>query len=217
MKLQRIAFALASVLLAGIAVQAADTSMLRPPKGASVALVVFEDLECPRCAQDHPLVEKASQTYKIPVIVYDFPLPMHPWSYQAAVFARYFTEQSKQLGMEFRDFIFKNQNRIIADNLRAKVEEFAAAHKVSLPFAIDPQGKLAAAVNQDKALGLRVGIEHTPTIFVVTNKPTNQATEVQNTNDLFQMIDQAKRETASAEQATTPVRARRRAAKKPSS
>jgi protein-disulfide isomerase len=215
MKPQRFAFALALVLLAGVAATADDTSLLHPPKGASVALVVFEDLECPRCAMDHPTVEQAAQTYKIPVVVYDFPLPMHPWSFQAAVLARYFSEQSKELGMEFRDFVFKNQQQITPDNLRAKAEEFAAAHKVSIPFAVDPQGKLAAAVNADKNLGQRVGIQHTPTVYVVTNKPNAQPVEVTKMTDLFQTIDQAKRETASTEQTSAPVRARRRTTKKP--
>ena len=49
---------------------------LRPPKGATVALVIFEDLECPDCARAAPLLEEASRTYKIPVVRHDFPLPM---------------------------------------------------------------------------------------------------------------------------------------------
>ena len=39
---------------------------------------------------------------------------------------------------------------------------------MALPFAVDPQGKLAAEVKADYALGQRIGIEHTPTIWVVT-------------------------------------------------
>jgi Protein-disulfide isomerase len=50
-------------------------SVLRPPKGSQVAIVVFEDLQCPMCRRTAPLVEQASKTYKIPVIRHDFPLP----------------------------------------------------------------------------------------------------------------------------------------------
>ena len=39
---------------------------LRPPKGAQVAIVVFEDLQCPDCRRAAPLVEEAARTYKIP-------------------------------------------------------------------------------------------------------------------------------------------------------
>ena len=34
---------------------------LRPPKGATVALVVFEDLQCPQCKRMAPILEQASK------------------------------------------------------------------------------------------------------------------------------------------------------------
>src|SRR5271168_1759278 len=111
-------------------------SVLRPPKGSQVAIVVFEDLECPMCRRTAPLVEQASKTYKIPVIRHDFPLPGHPWSYQAAVMARYFDTHSKAMGNEFRDYIFENQLEINLQNLRSYAEKFGAAHKVDLPYVL---------------------------------------------------------------------------------
>src|SRR6202162_6168847 len=95
-------------LAGAVSAAAQDTldSVLRPPKGAQVAIVVFEDLQCPMCSRTAPLVEQASKTYKIPVVRHDFPLPMHNWSYQAAVMARYFDTHSKALGNEFRDHVF---------------------------------------------------------------------------------------------------------------
>src|SRR5205085_11152030 len=78
-------------------------NVLRPPKGVKVAIVVFEDLQCPDCANAAPLLEEASRTYKIPVVRHDFPLPMHNWSKQAAVTARYFDTHSKNTGNEFSD------------------------------------------------------------------------------------------------------------------
>ena len=95
------------------------------PKGSQVAIVVFEDLQCPMCRRIAPLVEQASKTYKIPVVRHDFPLPMHNWSYQAAVMARYFDTHSKALGNEFRDYIFENQLEVNPQNLRAYAEKFA--------------------------------------------------------------------------------------------
>ena len=37
----------------------ADTSMLQPPPGAAVAIMEWEDLECPYCAHAFPLVQAA--------------------------------------------------------------------------------------------------------------------------------------------------------------
>jgi len=80
------------------AADAQDSAALHPPKGAKVAIVVFEDLQCPRCAVMAPQVEEASRNFKVPVMRHDYPLPMHSWSYDAAVLARYFDNQSKDLG-----------------------------------------------------------------------------------------------------------------------
>ena len=174
---------------------AQDTAALRPPKGAKLALVVFEDLECPDCARANPLEEEAARTYKIPLIRYDFPLPMHPWAFDAAVLGRYFDTKSKKMGNEFRDAVFQHQQEIRKDTLRSFAEKFAAEHKITLPFTVDPQGKLAAAVKADQALGQRVGINHTPTLYVVTNSRTAPPfVEVVDRSQLFQMIDTLKAE-----------------------
>ena len=168
------------------------STALRPPKGSLVAIVVFEDLQCPQCRRDAPLVAQASRTYKIPLVRHDFPLPQHNWSYQAAIFARYFDTVSKQLGNDYRDYVFEHQLEIFPGNLRGFTEKFAVDHKVDLPFAVDPQGKLSAEVNADKDLGQRIGVNHTPTIYVVSNKPSKPYTEVTDVNQLYQMIDAAK-------------------------
>lgn len=165
-------------------------SVLRPPKGSKVAIVVFEDLQCPMCAQVSPLLVKAGQQYNIPVVRHDFPIPSHSWSYQAAIIARYFDTQSQKLGDEFREQVFAHQMEIVPGTLRGFAERFAAEHKVDLPFVIDPQRKLAAEVNADRDTGNRLGINHTPTVYVVNNRPTGQHyVEITDTSQLFQTID----------------------------
>ena len=81
---------------------AGDTSVLKPPKGSKVAILVFEDMQCPDCARAAPLLHEAAKKYNIPLVQYDFPLPMHNWSFEAAVNARYFDTKSKQLGTAMR-------------------------------------------------------------------------------------------------------------------
>lgn len=182
------------LLLASFAAAQSVNPALRPPKGAQVAIVIFEDLECPDCARATPLLEEASRTYNIPVVRHDYPLPMHPWSYDAAVLARYFDTHSKKLGDEFRDSVFQHQLEITKDNLRGFAEKFAAEHKVDLPFVVDPQGKLAAEVQADKSLGNSLGLDHTPTIYVVSSKNASKPfVEVVDRTQLFQLIDAMKR------------------------
>ena len=176
-----------------------DPAALKPPPGARVAVVEFEDLECPDCANANPLLREAAEKYHIPWVRHDFPLPFHAWSMQAAVNARWFDTKSKKLGDEYRDAVFANQPSIVDLNgLRQFDEKFAQQHGIALPFAMDPQGKLQAEVKADYALGQRVGIEHTPTIWVVTNGDhTAPFVEVVDRTKLFQLIDQALAQTAS--------------------
>jgi len=170
-----------------------DPSALKPPRGAHVAIVEFEDLECPDCARANPLLKEAAEKYSIPWVRHDFPLPQHNWSYQAAVNARFFDTKSVKLGNDYRDYIFSSQASIeTPGQLQDITQKFAAAHGVALPFAIDPMGRLAELVNTDRALGQRIGIEHTPTIWIVTNAVhAAPFVEVVDRSKLYQLIDQA--------------------------
>jgi len=187
--LRMLTMALLMFAVSGFA-QTGDTSALRPPKGSKVAIVVFEDLECPYCGRIEPMLQDAVKNYKIPLVRYDFPIPAHPWSFQAHVDARFFDTRTKELGEEFRRWIFTNQSSITKLNLRAMVERFAAEHHVSLPTFIDPNGELASKVKADYALGEKVGIDHTPTVYVVSTSQQKPYIEVKDLSQLFSVIDQ---------------------------
>lgn len=170
-----------------------DASALKPPAGARVAIVEFADLECPDCARANPLLKEATEKYHIPWVRHDFPLPYHAWSFQAAVNARYFDSKNESLGNEYRDYIFANQISIeTLPEMNAFTRKFAAAHNIPLPFEVDPTGRFAQEVKADYALGQRIGIEHTPTIWVVTNAAhAAPFVEVVDRSRLYQIIDQA--------------------------
>ena len=85
------------------AAQMHDTSALKPPPGARVAIVEFDDLECPACAHANPILKAAAAKYNIPWIRHDFLIPAHVWSRNAAIRARWFDTQSPKLGDEYRD------------------------------------------------------------------------------------------------------------------
>ncbi len=175
-----------------------DPSVLVPPPGARVAIFEFADLECPACARANPLLMEASERYHIPWLRHDFPLPMHVWSFQAAVDARWFDTKSKALGEAFRNAVFADQPNIQTQaDLRAFAENFATQHKLVLPFVIDPQDKLTAEVKADYALGQRIGIDHTPTIWIVTRHSRGAPyIEVTDTAQLYDIIDRALADTA---------------------
>ena len=170
-----------------------DNPALRPPAGARVAIVEFDDLECPACAHANPLLMQAQAKYHIPWIRHDFLIPYHTWSRNAAIRARWFDMQSKELGAEYRNEVFANQSSIYNPNMLIEfTQQFAQKHNVALPFAIDPEGKLAAKIDADKAIGEAIGVHLTPSIFIVTNNPSHPWIYVQNPDtDLYRDIDQA--------------------------
>jgi protein-disulfide isomerase len=177
-----------------------DTSALHPPPGARVAIIEFMDLECPVCASSNPILVAAAAQYKIPLVRHDFLIPYHAWSPIAAADAQWFDTKSKALGEEYRAQVFANQPTFYnnPELLRQFTEKFAQSHGIVLPFAIDPQGKFAAEVKADSDLGRRTGIDHTPTVFIVTSGGKGPPfVEVKDLHtDLYQDIDQALRATA---------------------
>ena len=177
-----------------------NATALRPPAGARVAIVEFEDLECPDCARANPVLKDAVEKYHIPWVRHDFPLPFHTWSFQAAVDARWFDTKSGKLGDDFRDAVFAAQATIHSqEDLSAFAHKFAADHKLAFPFVVDPQGKLAQRVRADTGLGQSVGIQHTPTIWVVTNRTNGTPfVEVIDRSKLYELIEEAQAATAAA-------------------
>ena len=185
------AFMLLITMALSAGAQAADTSFLKPPPGARVAVVVFEDLQCPECAHAYALVWETANAHRVPVVRHDFPLPRHNWSFEAAVWARYFELTSAALANEFRKFIYANQAQVNRDNLQQWVKRFADQNSSPLPLVPDPEGKLAERVKADFVLGQRLGVERTPTIWVVSNGDRSPplVEEVKDRDQIGQMVE----------------------------
>jgi protein-disulfide isomerase len=194
------------LVMATVMTFAADTSALRPPKGARVAIVVFEDLQCPDCARAEFILKDAEKETKVPLVRHDFPLPQHNWSFDAHIIARYLDTKSPAIGEEYRHWLFTNQPSINKENLRGMSERFAEEHKVQLPGNVDPTGKLAAKVKADFELGQQLGVQHTPTIYVVSDTQLGQPfVEVVKREQLVQMVNDMKAQIAKEKPAVKPV------------
>lgn len=147
-----------------------DTTILRPPAGSKVAIIVFEDLGCPACAKAHPIENEVARQFHVPVERYDFPLAQHIWTFQGAVYARYLQDKvNPKLADDYRSAIFAAQMSISSkDDLRQFTEHWLQQHGQKLPTVVDPGGALAAKVQADYDLGRRLNVEYTPTLVVVT-------------------------------------------------
>jgi protein-disulfide isomerase len=167
-----------------------DSSALKPPAGQRVAIVEFEDLECPYCAWAAPQVRAAATAYNVPLVHHDFLIQGHAWSRMAAIDARYLYEKvSPAMAANFRADVFANQ-RVISgpDDLQRFAAQWFQLHGVAMPFVVDPTQHCATEVQADCNLAMRMGLLHTPTIFVVTGK---EWIEVSEPAELYAALDKA--------------------------
>ena len=165
-----------------------DTSSIKPPAGAKVAIYEFEDLECPACARAFPIVHAAVEHYKIPLVRHDFPLRIHIWSLDAAIIARYIQDKiSPQAAEDYRRAVFASQTAISSkEDLQSFTQRYFQSHGRTMPFIVDPTGQFAKEVNDDYMLGMRIGLVHTPSIFVATQR---QWIQIVDFNQLYQTLD----------------------------
>ncbi len=186
-----------------------DTSSFKPPAGAKVAVIEYEDLECPACAHAFPIVHAAVNHYHIPLEEHDFQIPAHIWSHEAAIFAHYLKAKvSPEVAEEYRREVFASQYRIASkDDLHNFTQSFMTKAGKQMPFVVDPTGQFDREVNASTEDGKRFGLIHTPTIIVVT--PTHWI-EVADVSQMYAAIDQAEAEAGKA----TPAPAHRTTAHK---
>ena len=96
------------------------------------------------------------------IIFKDFPLPNHALAPKAAEAAHCAGEQGKY--WEMHDRIFANQQQLAVPALKA------SAASIGLDAAKFDQcldsGKFASVINEDVALGNRIGVASTPTVYI---------------------------------------------------
>lgn len=180
--------------------------MFKPPAGAKVAVLEFEDLECPACAHAFPIVHAAVAHYNIPLLRKDFPLGgMHIWSGDAAVWARYLQDKvNPKTADEYRGAVFAAQAGIESkDDMLNFTRQFFQKHGLQMPFVADPTGQLAAEVKADHDLGMKMGLQHTPTIIVCSDHEWVHVTDV---SQLYQTIEQVEAHAGAGSAKTAAVK-----------
>jgi protein-disulfide isomerase len=150
--------------------------------GAPVVIVIFSDYQCPYCRDEAAMIrEKVRAEYPSNVRVYfkDFPLEaIHPWAKQASIAGRCVFRQNPGAFWDFHDWIYKEQPTLSAENLRAKVLEFAGSKGIEpLQFGqCYDKRATEAEVNKEIAEGRSLSIDQTPTLFVNGRKLVGNVT-----------------------------------------
>ena len=141
-------------------------SAVSGPKDAPVTIVEFVDFQCPYCARFHPLVLEALKAYpdKVKAVIKNFPLPFHKEALPAAKAAFAAGEQGKYWEMA---------NAILDDNSNLNEKAYRGlAKKIGLDSAKfqkdikEKDGLWQGHIQEDIALGNKIEVRGTPTIYI---------------------------------------------------
>ena len=141
-----------------------SNSPFRGPADAPVAIVVFDDFECPYCAKAVPLLKEITDKYpdKVKLVFKNFPLSIHRNSRTAALTALAANRQGKF--WELHDLLYANFNRLNPQ----KIDELAQQAGVNMEqLKKDRQDPaLAKLIERDVREGTDIGVRGTPSIYV---------------------------------------------------
>lgn len=131
---------------------------------ASATLIEFSDFQCPACGAYYPIVKELETRYagKLKVGYKHFPLSQHPYAQKAAEAAEAAGAQGKF--WEMHDIMFENQTALTIDDLKKYAKQLGLNME---QFSSDLESaKYAEKVNKDLTLGIKVGVDGTPTFFL---------------------------------------------------
>lgn len=137
------------------------------PRGAPVTVVVFSDFQCPYCNRGRHVIADLVTAHpaQVRVVWRNLPLPRHPQAPAAAEAAlEAFAQGGDALFWRYHDLLFGHQEHLA----RADLERYATLAGMDvarLREALDG-GVHRAALDADRALAERLGVDGTPAFFV---------------------------------------------------
>lgn len=165
------------------------------PADAKVTVVSFEDFKCPNCKRyDESVLPQLRQNYidnkKIRYAFVNFPLPLGDDSNTAAVAGECVYRQNPALFWPYKEIVFRAQKD---ENTTWATRDYLT-ELGGLVGGVDT-GQLKSCINgndtrslvdADRAVGIKAGVNSTPSVFVNGQKVANPTYE-----NLSQAIDAA--------------------------
>lgn len=143
---------------------------------SKIVVYEFADYQCPGCAGAFPQIKTISDQYKdhVAFVYRNFPLTSgHQHAFAAAATAEAAGLQGKY--WEMHDLLFQTRdswNGMTAEQRRTAFEGYVSELGLNLDqYRSDLSSeKVSMKVNTDRALGLKAGVDSTPTIFLNSKK-----------------------------------------------
>lgn len=140
------------------------------PADPAVTIVEFGDLECPACKAAQPNVTKLMEEEpKARLIFQNFPLEtIHKWAMLGATYVDCVGRENNDALWKFISTVYEHQGEITAENVDAKLKEYAKAVGVNpdTVSACAAKPETEKRVRESMALGEKLGVTSTPTFFI---------------------------------------------------
>ena len=146
-----------------------EAAKIKGNSSSLIRLVEFSDFQCPSCAFSQTSIQKLFENYPniLSLEFRHFPLPMHPWAYEAAKFAECSAEQGKFWG--YHDLLFQEQKKWSEDP-----DPLTLFYAFGNQLKLDTQklreclmgDAVKMRIEKDVALGKSAQVNSTPTFFV---------------------------------------------------
>jgi protein-disulfide isomerase len=181
MSIHAFARAIFAVLLAAIfslPVQSAETSgqILGGAPDAPIRIEVFSDFQCPSCrglyldVMRRVLSDYSSQN-KVCVVYHEFPLQIHRYSREAALYAEAVSRLGRQQLLKVYDSLFMDQAQWGEDGkLEESISKAISRADLEKVKKIMQDPGITATVEKEIRLGMQNQIESTPTFFIYSGQ-----------------------------------------------
>ncbi|MFB6147408.1 MAG: DsbA family protein [Candidatus Nanohaloarchaea archaeon] len=152
-------------------------------ENASVTVVAFEDFKCPYCQQFtlgpfQKLKQEYIQTGKVKFYFVNYPLPLGPDSYTAAVAGECVLRQSEEQFWKFEQAVYRNQGPetqrwATGDRMMEIARQSTSGLDYSQLRSCIANEETMPEVRQDRQMALSHGIRSTPTVYVNGQQVSN--------------------------------------------
>lgn len=165
-------------LSSAIPAEVTSIDHVRGPVNAPVTLIEYSDFQCPACASYFPIIEKLSMEASTTLRFVYRHYPLYPQPHKNAFIAAQASEAADLQGKfwEMYNLLFENQSDWAESN---SAETFFEGYAKSLNLNIEQykadfaSGATEEKVKKDKAEGVSLGINSTPTFFLNGKAITN--------------------------------------------
>jgi protein-disulfide isomerase len=132
---------------------------------APVKIIEFSDFQCPYCKQLEPNLRAVLKKFssEVEFVYYDFPLPMHPQAFPAAIAAECSMHEGKFF--KYHDLLYQKQLSF-DKRLWDEIAKQAGIKNLKKFNQCLNDSSIHTLITKEKKQGLNIGIHATPTLII---------------------------------------------------